>query len=134
MRPAHAVLFALTGSLLWAFPVHAQPTPENLCIQQVGEQYQALVKESDATGLAGGADTAWDQQLAAIVSQVRQNMTLAQIESNQGNLAKRNVVQLLEQLRRSNDAANALRKALEQTSKALEQTKGGNGGDASPKN
>jgi hypothetical protein len=125
MRPAHALVLA--GSLLWALPVLAQPTPDNLCIQQVGEQYQALAKEPDATGLAGGAETAWEQQLAAIVSQVRQNMTLAQIEGNQGTLAKRNVVQLLDQLRQMRDAVTKLRKD-------LEQAKGSNGGDATPKN
>jgi hypothetical protein len=118
----------ILGTLMAGTPLaQAQPTPDNLCIQQVGEQYQALVKEPDATGLTGGTETAWEQQLAAIVSQVRQNMTLAQIEGNQGTLAKRNVVQLLDQLRLMRDAVTRLRKD-------LEQAKGSNGGDSTPKN
>jgi hypothetical protein len=113
MRPAPALGLALAGALLWVFPVLAQPTPENLCIQQVGEQYLALAKEPDTSGIASPAELSWSQQLAALTSQIRQNMTLAQIKGNQATLAEKNVAQLLEQLRQAQGQLAQVRKELE---------------------
>jgi hypothetical protein len=108
----------LLGTLVAGVPLaQSQPTPENLCIQQVGEQYQSLLKEPESTGLAGVADVPWGQQLTAIVAQVRQNMTLAQIKGNQATLAEKNVAKLLEELRQA-------QAQLAQTRKDLEQARG----------
>jgi hypothetical protein len=112
----------------------AQPTPENLCIQQVGEQYQSLLKEPESTGLLGATDIPWGQQLTAVAAQVRQNMTLAQIKGNQATLAEKNVAQLLEQLRQANEAGAALRKTVAEQAKALEQATGGATGTPAPRN
>jgi hypothetical protein len=115
MRPQLG-LRLLGGSLLAlaALTVHesgSQPTPENLCIQQVGDQYQALVKDQV---MAGATDLAWAQQLTAIASQVRQHLTQYEIKRNQADLAEKNVAQLLEQLRQAQGTIAALRKDLEQ--------------------
>jgi hypothetical protein len=112
MPPAHPWRLVLAGSLLWTLPVLAQPTPDNLCIQQVGEQYQALVKDQV---MAGTADLAWGQQLTALASQVRQHLTQYEIKRNQADLAEKNVAQLLEQLRQAQAQIAQLRKDLEQT-------------------
>jgi hypothetical protein len=114
MRVAPVLPLVLASSLLWALPVLAQPTPDNLCIQQVGEQYLALTKEPDTSGMTGTADLPWSQQLTALASQIRQNMTFAQIKGNQATLAERNVSQLLEQLRQAQAQMSALRKDLDQ--------------------
>jgi hypothetical protein len=111
MRPAHYCCLTLAGALLWALPALAQPTPENLCIQQVGEQYQALAKDQV---LPGQADLPWGQQLTAISAQVRELLTRWEIKRNQADLAEKNVAQLLEQLRQAQAQIGALRKDLEQ--------------------
>lgn len=124
MHAVRTLRLALAGALIWTLPVLAQPTPENLCIQQVGEQYQALTKDQV---MPGQADLAWGPQLTAIASQVRQHLTQYEIKRNQADLAEKNVAQLLEQLRQAQAQVAALRKD-------LEQAKGGSGGDATPKN
>jgi hypothetical protein len=114
MRPVPVLYLVCASSLLWVLPALAQPTPENLCIQQVGEQYLALTKDPDASGMTGTADLPWSQQLTALTSQTRQNMTLAQIKGNQATLAEKNVAHLLEQLRQSQAQLAQVRKDLEQ--------------------
>jgi hypothetical protein len=117
-----ALSLALTGALLGpAMPVLAQqPTPENLCIQQVGEQYLALTKDQV---MPGAPDLAWGQQLTAMASQVRQHLTQYEIKRNQADLAEKNVAQLLEQLRQAQAQVGQLRKELD-----------ARGGEATPKN
>jgi hypothetical protein len=102
----------LLGTLVAGVPrAQAQPTPENLCIQQVGDQYQALVKDQV---MPGSADLAWGQQLTALAAQVRQHLTQYEIKRNQADLAEKNVAQLLEQLRQTQGHLAQARKDLEQ--------------------
>jgi flagellar motility protein MotE (MotC chaperone) len=115
---------AVMGVVGLAPAVRAQPTPENLCIQQVGEQYQALVKDQV---MPGSTDLPWGQQLSAVASQVRQHLTQYEIKRNQADLAEKNIAQLLEQLRQAQTQLAALRKE-------LEQAKGGSASDPTPKN
>jgi hypothetical protein len=109
-----AVVFGV--ALASATTAWGQPTPENLCIQQVGEQYQALVKDQ-VMPITSNTDLSWGQQVVAITSQVRQNLTQYEIKRNQADLAERNVAQLLEQLRQ-------VQAQLAQARKDLEQAKG----------
>jgi hypothetical protein len=99
------------GVLALAVPALAQPTPENLCIQQVGEQYQTLVKDQV---LSGSTDLPWGQQLAALGAGARELLTRYEIKRNQGDLAERTIAQLLEQLRQAQAQLAQLRKELEQ--------------------
>jgi hypothetical protein len=102
---------SLLALALLAVPgAQAQPTPENLCIQQVGEQYLALVKDQV---MPGSTDLPWGQQLSAVASQVRQHLTQYEIKRNQADLAEKNIAQLLEQLRQAQAQGAALRKELD---------------------
>jgi hypothetical protein len=112
--PSRSCTYVLLGSLagvcLWLAPVQAQPTPENLCIQQVGDQYLALSKDQV---LPGQADLPWSQQLTALSAQVRELLTRWEIKRNQADLAEKNVAQLLEQLRQAQVQLGQARKELE---------------------
>jgi hypothetical protein len=119
------ILWSAVMGVVGFMPVaRAQPTPDNLCIQQVGEQYLALVKDQV---MPGSTDLPWGQQLSAVASQVRQHLTQYEIKRNQADLAEKNIAQLLEQLRQAQAQGAALRKE-------LDQAKGGSASDPTPKN
>src|SRR5262245_53474599 len=103
-------LWGLALSLLLARPLGVSAEEGAACEMQVRAQYQQLSSDQLLPLLPS---LTWEQQLTEIAGAVRKRQTLVEIEKNQNDLAKKNLAELLEQLRVSQKRSQDLQQEVE---------------------
>ena len=100
------------------------PTPANVtCDMQLGDDYRRLL--ADQLVQNPPAATTWQEQLQALVSELRVSKTQYDIKAGQAQLAERNLATILERSRQAQQTVQQLTQQLTEARAELEKLKNG---------